>query len=50
MADVDTGNFLGWINASQAPWIYSDSMNKWIYCPTPADADPSNGAWCYFLK
>lgn len=42
---VDTGDFLGWIFIKHAPWIWSYTLNRWIYAPDPGPAAP--GTWCY---
>ena len=43
---VDTGAFLGWLNISADPWIWSLSLNKYIYLPEEFVAEA--GAWSYF--
>jgi hypothetical protein len=47
---IDSGTWLGWLNIEKAPWIYSLTLDKWIYCPQGPDADISLGAWAYFLR
>lgn len=42
---VNTGGFIGWIDIARIPWVFSYSLQSWIYLPeeriTPA------GAWAY---
>lgn len=49
--DVNTDSWLGWINVLQDPWIYSYTLQNWIY---PASAnDPeftTDSQWLYILK
>jgi hypothetical protein len=42
---VNTEGFLGWIDVSQAPWIYSYSLGKFLYLPE--DNVSSAGGWAY---
>ena len=44
--DVDTGDWMGWINVDYAPFLYSYSLQGWIYMDDfPTDGP---GAWGYF--
>jgi hypothetical protein len=45
--DVDTGDWLGWINVSAAPYIFSYSLG-WIYMTEPDAA--ATGSWGYVFK
>ena len=45
--DVDTGDFLGWINVISAPYIFSYSVG-WIYMEEPAAE--ATGSWGYVYK
>jgi hypothetical protein len=45
---VNTTDFLGWIDISQAPWIYSYSLGKFLYLPE--ENVSSAGAWAYAPK
>jgi hypothetical protein len=45
--DVDTGDWMGWINCTAAPYIFSYTLG-WIYMEEPA-ADAA-GAWGYVFK
>jgi hypothetical protein len=42
---VDTGNFLGWIDIAEEPWIYVYSLNKYIYAPV--DNISASGGWVW---
>lgn len=42
---VNTGNWMGMINVSHAPWIYSDTNGKYIYIPD--EGVSAAGAWTY---
>ena len=42
---VDTGNFLGWLEVSQDPWVWCLALNKYLYIPENF-VTPS-GAWVY---
>lgn len=46
--DVNTGDFLGWLNVRRAPYPYSYSLNQWLYLPENQLSD--NGAWLYVLN
>jgi len=46
--DVDTGDLLDWINVAAAPYLWSYSLEGWIYMHEPS-CDAS-GAWAYFYK
>ncbi|MEX0332169.1 MAG: hypothetical protein AB3N64_12160 [Puniceicoccaceae bacterium] len=48
LGDVDTANWIGWININQAPYIWSYSLGGWIYMDEPSSA--GSGAWGYFLR
>jgi hypothetical protein len=43
--DVDTGSFLGWINVLGGEYVWSYSMNSWLYLPEENVSDA--GAWTY---
>jgi hypothetical protein len=42
---LNTGNWMGWINIQNKPWIFSYSLNGFVYAPDPG-ADVA-GAWIY---
>jgi len=46
--DVDTGNWLVWVNAAKYPWVYLYSTAGWAYFGT-SDKDAA-GAWIYMKK
>jgi hypothetical protein len=43
--DVDTGDFLGWINVFHGDYVWCYAMDGWMYCPE-ANVHES-GAWVY---
>jgi hypothetical protein len=44
--DPETGsNFLGWLNANKAPWLFSGALNKYHYIPESYVMD--SGAWVF---
>lgn len=45
---VDTGSLLGWLAVEHAPWVFSFSMEKWIYIPEPPVS--SSGVWAFIPK
>lgn len=46
---TDTGDWMGWLYVTHAPWVFSDSLNGWIYIE--ADGfDAESGGWTYVLK
>jgi len=46
--DCDTGSFLSWINVAHSPWLWSYSLNGWIYMEEPEIE--THGGWGFFLK
>lgn len=49
--NANTNSWLGWINVSDAPWIFSYSLNNWIY--PQAALEPvfhTDSQWIYVLK
>lgn len=42
---IDTTPLMGWLNISSAPWLYSYTLNKWIYGDESAFG--AGGAWVY---
>jgi hypothetical protein len=44
---VDTGNWMGWLNTAEDPWIWSISLECWIYFPHGSLSD--YGSWFYSL-
>ena len=49
IAYVNTEDWLGWLAVTDSPWIYSESLQSWIYL-TEASAASPGGAWTYVLK
>jgi len=45
---VNTGDWLGWIDVGTPPWVYSYTLNKFIYLPEDEITDL--GAWSYLPK
>jgi len=45
---VDTGAWLGFLYVGDAPWVWSYSINNWLFMEEP-EAD-SPGAWVYALQ
>lgn len=43
--DVDTGTFLGWINAATDPWIWLYDLSGWAYADESTISEP--GGWLY---
>lgn len=46
--DVDTGDWLGWLNVNNDPWIYSYALENWLYLPEDNATD--SGGWVYAVK
>ena len=46
-ATADTGDWLGWVAVDQAPFIFSYSLDQWMYV---AEQDASGGAWVYLFR
>mgnify|MGYP001097277850 CR=1 FL=1 len=46
--DVDTSNWLGWINIQKRPWVYAYSLDSWIWINEANIND--QGAWAYIRK
>lgn len=42
---VNTSSWLGYLFIAQDPWVWAQTLTKWIYLPD--DAVQSNGAWLY---
>ena len=47
-AYVDTVNWLGYLEISLDPWVWSVDMAQWLYCP--GDNVTESGAWVYVSK
>lgn len=46
--DVNTGDFLGWLNVISGPYVYNYSLSGWLYLPE--DQVTETGAWAYFYR
>ena len=46
---VDTAPWMGWLDVTASPWIYSLSMDGWVYIDSEA-AGVEAGAWVYVLR
>jgi len=45
---ADTQNWMGLLNVANAPWVYSDSLKRYIYIPNQGIRE--TGAWVYLSK
>ena len=45
---VDTASWMGWLEVSHAPWIWSNQTQGWLYLPE--DHVTETGSWVYFAK
>ena len=45
---IDTGSWMGYLEVSNAPWVYSFNLGKYVYLPE--DGSGLFGAWTYFNK
>jgi hypothetical protein len=45
--DVDTGTWMGWLNVANGDWVWSYSLNGYIYLPESHVSE--SGAWTYIL-
>jgi hypothetical protein len=43
--NVDTGSWMGYINVASQPWIWSYSLNQWLYIDK--NSVLSSGSWVY---
>ncbi|MEX0325332.1 MAG: thrombospondin type 3 repeat-containing protein [Puniceicoccaceae bacterium] len=43
--NVDTGGWMGWLFVSNDPWVWSYSLNKWIFLPQ--EYVDAGGGWVY---
>jgi len=46
--DLDTGDLLGWINVKRQPWIWSYTLDHWIYAADPGEE--VDAVWSYIPK
>lgn len=45
---IDTGAFLGWLNITYTPWLWSYQTNGWLYAPDPGAG--FTGTWIHFQR
>ncbi|MCD8481641.1 MAG: hypothetical protein LR015_02530 [Verrucomicrobia bacterium] len=45
---ANTGDFLGYIFAAAAPWVWSLTLQNWMY--VPATEASEGGEWMYIVK
>lgn len=49
--NINTENWVGWINASNAPWIYSYKLDGWFFAATATTTTfPAAGEWIYLPR
>lgn len=46
--DVNTDAFLGWINVATGDWVWSYTLDQYIYLPESSVGD--TGAWMYVIR
>ncbi|MCC5834017.1 MAG: hypothetical protein JJU20_04720 [Opitutales bacterium] len=46
--NINTGDFLGPIHVSSAPWVYIFDLKRWVYMVDPGEN--FDGSWSYFAK
>ena len=46
--NIDTGDFLGFIHVSRAPWVYIFALERWVYMVDPGE--DALGAWTHFTR
>lgn len=44
---ANTEGFLGWLEVSEDPWVYSLTLDRYLYVPAPADNTFGDGGWVY---
>ncbi|MEX0331829.1 MAG: hypothetical protein AB3N64_10440 [Puniceicoccaceae bacterium] len=47
---LDTGGFLGWLYAAEAPWYFSVSLGSWIFVDNVDQSCELGGAWAYVSR
>ncbi len=45
---IDTGSWMGYLEVSNAPWVYSFNLGKYVYMPE--EGGDIFGSWTYFMK
>jgi rhamnogalacturonyl hydrolase YesR len=46
---ADTGSFMGWVEVSASPYVYSTSLDGWIYLEE-SPTIPEAGSWVYVFR
>ena len=46
--DADTADWMGWVNVTNGLWVYSYSLDAWMYLEEPAEG--SSGSWAYIFN
>jgi rhamnogalacturonyl hydrolase YesR len=46
---AETGSFMGWLEVSASPYVFSQSLNGWVYLEE-SDTIPEIGSWTYVFK
>lgn len=46
--DVNTGDWMGWVNVVSKPWVLSYSLDQWMYIEESAVS--SSGGWVYIFN
>lgn len=45
---IDTGAWVGWLEVSNAPWVYSNSADAWFYCDEAIQTTSGIWIWAVF--
>ena len=45
---IDTGAWMGYLEVSNAPWVFSYNLGKYVYMPE--DGSGMFGSWTYMVK
>lgn len=46
---AQTGSFMGWLEVSASPYVYSSTLESWLYMEDSPEA-PQQGAWTYIFR
>ena len=46
--NVDTGAWMGFVNVALDPWVYSYSLNQWLYIDSGSITE--SGSWVYIFN
>ncbi len=47
---VDSGSYLGMVEVSRHPYVYSETLGAWLYAPEDEGLYTEAGAWVRFLR